>query len=428
MSTLPQNLLHLLAIRRGLSTNIDPTQSAIITADCGVVTIGELARLGADLRELHSRGQPLTLVSPTTLTLASHFVGLQGWASSVTVGAHNEHEPSANGDDSAGLMTAQGSSHETTWRLFSSGTTNVPTITEHTLFSLVRGIRTNNIVEPSRRRVWGLLYPPYRMAGMQVILHSIFGGGLVVDAAPLTKLTDQLDFFANQGVNALSATPTRWRAILREPKSAELKLDQITLGGEIADQKLLDGLQQRFPAARVTHVYASTEAGVSFAVHDGRSGFPKSLLQQEGGSGSLVVRNNVLYVYAPETSAAEKDGFVRTGDLVVVQDERVHFDGRESSVINVGGVKVSPERVESVLMMHPSVEQAVVRGRRNSFSGWVVEADVVPIKGLPLEMVEELPGLLRGWTLKHLARPNVPARIVLVSDLPITSLGKATRR
>ena len=43
---------------------------------------------------------------------------------------------------------------------------------------------------------------------------------------------------------------------------------------------MLDGLEQAFPAASIGHAYASTEAGVGFAVNDGREGFPASLIGQ----------------------------------------------------------------------------------------------------------------------------------------------------
>ncbi len=48
--------------------------------------------------------------------------------------------------------------------------------------------------------------------------------------------------------------------------------------GEIADQAVLDGSRAAFPAATIGHAYASTEAGVGFAVNDGREGFPASVI------------------------------------------------------------------------------------------------------------------------------------------------------
>ena len=52
----------------------------------------------------------------------------------------------------------------------------------------------------------------------------------------------------------------------------------VRLSGEIADQAVLDGLRRPFREASIGHAYASTEAGVGFAVNDGLEGFPASLI------------------------------------------------------------------------------------------------------------------------------------------------------
>ncbi len=80
------------------------------------------------------------------------------------------------------------------------------------------------------------------------------------------------------GANAVSATPSLWRQILQLPVSAGWDLKQITLGGEIADQRVLDALTSAFPGARIVHVFASTETGAAFSVKDGREGFPVTYL------------------------------------------------------------------------------------------------------------------------------------------------------
>jgi len=53
-----------------------------------------------------------------------------------------------------------------------------------------------------------------------------------------------------------------------------LPVRQITIGGEAVDQVTLDQLRAAFPGARISQIYASTEAGALFAVRDGRAGFP----------------------------------------------------------------------------------------------------------------------------------------------------------
>ena len=82
-------------------------------------------------------------------------------------------------------------------------------------------------------------------------------------------------------------------------------------------------------------------------------------------------------ISAPRLKCTSDDGFVDTGDRVELRDGRYYFRGRTGGVINVGGLKVYPEEVESVLNADPRVRMSLVRARRNPITGAVVVADVV---------------------------------------------------
>ena len=78
-------------------------------------------------------------------------------------------------------------------------------------------------------------------------------------------------------VRAVSGTPSYWRRLVTlgsRDALKEIPLEQITLGGEIADQTLLDTLKLMYPAARIVHIYATSELGRCFSVKDGKAGFP----------------------------------------------------------------------------------------------------------------------------------------------------------
>jgi acyl-coenzyme A synthetase/AMP-(fatty) acid ligase len=264
------------------------------------------------------------------------------------------------------------------------------------------------------------------MAGVQVLLQAIRGGDSVVDANDATDLDERLDRFARSGVNSLSATPTMWRMILRSRVCGDLPLRQITLGGEIAPQPLLNALRHRF-AARVTHVYASTEAGAAFSVNDAREGFPRHFLDSAPDGVALEVRDGILFVHAPLSGTAMADGFVCTGDLVEVRGDRVYFVGRASGVVNVGGDKVSPEQVEQVLRQHPAVLDAVVIPQRSPITGWILMTEVVLTAPDHDFDPGGLQSILRSFVARHLPRSHVPARVTVVPRLSLSSTGKASR-
>ena len=239
---------------------------------------------------------------------------------------------------------------KTQWLMTTSGTTGVPKIIPHTLKSLARSVYR---FQPSDAPSWGLLYDPTRFAGLQVVLQALIGGGRLIAANTHAPLKDQLAQLTTNGVTFLSATPTLWRRILMTPGHRDLPLKQVTLGGETADQSTLDALKAAFPGARVTHIYASTEAGVGFSVKDGKAGFPASYLDLAPGGTKLKIAEGCLWL-RPATGAPPKsaeievdgEGYVRSGDMIEQSGDRLLFLGRESGLINVGGVKFYPETVE----------------------------------------------------------------------------------
>jgi acyl-coenzyme A synthetase/AMP-(fatty) acid ligase len=396
--------------------------------DRGIMTFAQLETAAAVLRAGVPYGARIAVRGTRGADVAVAATGLDGWATDVIlVGGRDVTLPSdirwldEFGVDSG--PSTPGPRVATRWHLYTSGTTGVPKSVSHSLDSLARTVPRSAPDGPAYS--WGLLYAPTSMAGVQVLLHSLGGRGRLLDATRLPRIIDRVDWLATRGVDALSATPTLWRQILQCPGASRLRLRQITLGGEIADQPLLDTLRRAQPDARVTHVFASTETGAAFSVSDGLAGFPRRYLTDPPGGIRLDVRDGVLFVEAPQSSYAGPDGFASTGDVVTVTDNRVYFQGRGSGVANVAGVKVWPERVEAVLRQHPQVEDAVVLVRRNAFSGSVLTAKVVPVPGAE---VSSLPARLRAYCAERLESAAVPASVAVVPALTLSATGKVGRR
>jgi len=98
-------------------------------------------------------------------------------------------------------------------------------------------------------------------------------------------------------------------------------------------------------------------------------------------TGEVIVRGpNVMRGYRnnPEANAASFiDGFFRTGDLGMLDsDGYLTLVGRIKELINRGGEKISPSEIESVLLEHPAVSEAVVFGVPDAKYGEEVAAAV----------------------------------------------------
>ena len=187
---------------------------------------------------------------------------------------------------------------ETHWLMTTSGTTGTPKVVEHHLSSLARTVKSTRGAGEVPH--WGMLYDPSRFAGLQVVLQSLIGGGRLLIPNPEGPLSDRIAVLTANACTHLSATPSLWRKLLMLPSSADLPLRQITIGGEIAESRLLQALTHKFPAARITHIYASTEVGVGFAVNDRQAGFPLEFVSAGTGAVDLRIRDGLLWARPPK--------------------------------------------------------------------------------------------------------------------------------
>lgn len=317
----------------------------------------------------------------------------------------------------------------TTWLLTTSGTTGTPKVVPHTLKSLTRSVFR---FPPKDAPNWGLLYDPTRFAGLQVTLQALVGGGRLLAVDTHQPIAAQIAALAAMGCTHLSATPTLWRRVLMVPDHKALSLRQITLGGEIADQAVIDALRAAYPAARVTHIYASTEAGVGFSVNDGRAGFPAAYLALAPGGVKLKIVDDILWlrpplgpaVASPEI-AVDAEGYIRSGDLIEAAGDRLHFRGREGGLINVGGVKIYPETVEDAVKSVPGVALVQVSSKKNPITGTLVVAEVQLSPGAdPATTKQAILDTCRA----RLVREAVPAIVRFVEGFEINAAGKLQRK
>jgi len=158
-------------------------------------------------------------------------------------------------------------------------------------------------------------------------------------------------------------------------------------------------------ADRLFHIYATTEAGLVLATEltepygdppslglPGRStdavlrppeteGIPEEP-PDPGEEGELLVRGDATmtrYVSEEPQRRHVRDGWIHTGDAMrLTEDRGLVFVGRIDDRIRSGGVNVYPAEVESVLLDHPDVEEAVVVGVDDETWGQRICALVVP--------------------------------------------------
>ncbi|MGW6930958.1 AMP-binding protein [Lentzea sp. NPDC054927] len=290
-----------------------------------------------------------------------------------------------------------------------SGSSGRPKRIAHTLTGLTT---VTGRQEPRR---WLLPFTPGTYAWWQLVMLSLSVAGQDLVTVEPDELSRWTGVAAREGVTAVSATPTFWRHCLLTDRAAAgaLPLAQITLGGEPVDQRLLDDLTACFPDARISWIYASTETGAAFAVHDAQAGFPVAWLDSEApGRPRLRVDGGELLVHSPY-QGVDLDGFVRTGDRTEIRGDRVHITGRlDNDQLNVGGAKISAAAVRQVLTEHPRIAWARVHARRAPVVGQLVTAQVVA--SAPVNTAE-----LTSWCADRLPDHAVPRLITFLDEISV---------
>lgn len=310
--------------------------------------------------------------------------------------------------------------------LFTSGSSGEPKAVVHDFGRLLR-----KFVEPGRslRTVNFLLFDHW--GGLNTLLHVLSSGGFL--AFPETRTPDHVcDLIERHRLELLPTSPSFLNMLLltgaaRRHDLSSLRL--ITYGAEPMPEATLRRAATEFPQVELRQTYGLIELGVLRAKSLSRD----SLLVKLGGEGyQLRVVDGLLEIKAESSmlgylnapSPFTEDGYFKTGDRVEEHGEYLRILGRASELINVGGEKVFPAEVESVLLEHPDVADAVVLGESHLLSGQIVTAEVVKGSDLP---DGDLRKALRAYCAERLERYKVPVRITFVDALVVSERQKKSR-
>jgi long-chain acyl-CoA synthetase len=175
----------------------------------------------------------------------------------------------------------------------------------------------------------------------------------------------------------------------------------------------------------VGHPVRGVEIGIADAAVDA-----EVLLLADGEIGEVVVRgHNVFagYLDDPEaTAAAVVDGWFRTGDLGVRDEEGfLRIVDRKKDLVIRGGFNIYPREVEEVLVRHPAVSEVAVIGVPDDAKGEEVCAVVVLRTGAGVTVTAEE---LVDWSRERLGRHKYPRLVRFVDELPLGPTGKVLKR
>jgi long-chain acyl-CoA synthetase len=334
--------------------------------------------------------------------------------------------------------------------MFTSGTAGFPRAAKLThgnlLANLVqlqanphRGQRSDDVT-------FGVL-PFFHIFGLNVVLGMALHTGGAVLAVERFDPESALESIKNHQVTIIAGAPAMWSAWAHLPGADGEALRSLRIAGSGAaklDPAVRELVQSRFDL-RIDEGYGLTEAspvvttatGIPFP--PGSIGAPlpgvKVRLIDADGFDVLVGDVGEIQVQGPNVfqgywgdddataQALTEDGWLKTGDLAVVDDDGFLFVvDRLKDLIIVSGFNVYPAEVESILLEHPGVAAAAVVGVQHPHSGEAVKAYIVAADGASLEEDEII-----AFTEQRLARYKCPQKVWFVDELP-SGLGGKVRK
>jgi acyl-coenzyme A synthetase/AMP-(fatty) acid ligase len=310
--------------------------------------------------------------------------------------------------------------------LFSSGSTGKPKAALHDLTLLLAKYQ---VPRRAYRTLVFLLLD--HIGGVNTLFYTLSNGGAIV-TAPQRTPASICETIARHKVELLPTSPSFLNILLLsgEHRRHDLSsLQLITYGTEPMPLSTLERLHEALPDVKLLQTYGLTELGILRS--QSRSG--DSLWIKVGGEDfeTKVVDNRLrirarcaMLGYLNAASPIDADGFFDTGDLVEVDGEWLRFLGRESEIVNVGGSKVYPAEVESVLLEMDNVADAVVTGEPHPLLGQIVTATIRLIEPEPLAAFKVR---MRRFVAERLVSFKTPARVRLTSESLHSARFKRTR-
>lgn len=148
------------------------------------------------------------------------------------------------------------------------------------------------------------------------------------------------------------------------------------------------------------------------------------ICQPEEAGVILIAGPHVFAGYFDEHDNAkawvDKQWF-NTGDIGVIDNRgRLKLTGRAKDLIIRGGHNIDPQLIESALLTHDSISQAVAVGQPDSYAGEVPVAYVVLKPNLTATEAQ-----LLAYCQTHISeRAAIPKRIEIIDEIPVTAVGK----
>lgn len=297
--------------------------------------------------------------------------------------------------------------------LFSSGSTGKSKAAVHDLSGILEKFK---VPRHSLRSITFLLYD--HIGGVNTMLYNLSNAGCIITVQNRTP-EEVLNAVEKYRIELLPTSPTFINLILLSEAHKRYDLNSlktVTYGTEPMPESTLKRFHELFPRIKMLQTYGLSEIGIlrsksknsdSLWVKVGGEGFETRIVD-----GILQIKaKSAMMGYLNASSPFTDDGWFHTGDAVEVDGEYVKILGRKSEIINVGGEKVYPAEVESVIQEMADIEEVTVYGEKNPIIGNIVCAKVSLLHN---EEPKKFPSKLKKFCRERLESYKIPVKVKVI--------------
>ncbi len=313
--------------------------------------------------------------------------------------------------------------------LFSSGSTGEPKAMVHNLENLVNSYQGKKL-----KKLNMLVFLMFdHIGGLNTLLNTLSMAAKVV--FPENRNPEHIArLIETHQIHILPASPTFLNMMLMAKVQEKFDLSSlrmITYGTEPMPESLLKKLKEIFPRTKLLQTFGTSETGIAQTSSRSSGSLEMKLddpnLQYKIVNGELWLKSKTQvmgYLNASMDSFTD-DGWFKTGDLVEeLEGGYIRIKGRAKEVINVGGEKVLPAEVESVVLELDEIEDCMVYGAKNAITGQMAAVQVVLKEGVEEKSAKNL---IRKHCKERLDTYKIPVKFEFVNQTNIGDRFKKKR-
>ena len=334
--------------------------------------------------------------------------------------------------------------------IFTSGSTGEPKGVMISHQNIIAN--TNSIIDYlklSSKDIMSVVLPFYYCYGLSLLhTHLKVGGSIVLNNSFMflgTVIKDLIDYKCT----GFAGVPSHFQILLKKSdsfKNTEFpELRYFTQAGGKLHAVFIEEFVKAFPTKDFYIMYGQTEATARLSflapefVKSKTSSIGKAIPNVElkvvndkgeavgiNEEGELLARGeNIMLGYykdEDETNLAIKNGWLYTGDIAKVdEDGFFYIVARKKEIIKVGGNKVSPKEIETIILSIPEVVDCTISGFDDELLGEAIQATIVINSSTDEEVLKEK--ILQECS-KHLSLFKIPQKIVFETSMQMSATGK----